>query len=92
MTSKTESIHACYLLNSGRNYLVTYNVQKETTAKTWYLRNLTEGRPRTWSIIFACVCYARGPGALGSQGKRAIQVMVIRPCTASDDTEGPCEV
>ena len=30
-------------------YLYRYRDQKERTAKTWYLRNLTDGLPRTWS-------------------------------------------
>lgn len=30
-------------------YRSKYRDQNETTAKTWILRNLVEGRPRTWS-------------------------------------------
>ncbi len=29
-----------------------YRDQNETTAKTWILRNWTDGRPRTWSAIY----------------------------------------
>jgi hypothetical protein len=32
-------------------YLTRYSDQKETTAKTCVLRNATDGRPRTWSIM-----------------------------------------
>jgi len=29
-----------------------YRDQNETTARTWILRNWTDGRPRTWSAIY----------------------------------------
>lgn len=40
----------CIVEGSKTTYLDRYSSHAETTAKTCTLRNLTEGRPRTWSF------------------------------------------